>query len=63
MSRPQLEVGRGSGEILRDLFHLRSVSDAEALISGAEGRDQLQHISMFFQAPETGGRVEDAGGG
>ena len=39
MSRPLLEFGGGSGEILRDLLHLRSVSEAEALISGAEGRD------------------------
>ena len=45
MSRPLLEFGGGSGEILRDLLHLRSVSEAEALISGAEGRDQLRHIS------------------
>ena len=28
MSRPLLEFGGGSGEILRDLLHLRSVSDA-----------------------------------
>ena len=32
MSRPLLEFGGGSGEILRDLLHLRSVSEAEALI-------------------------------
>ena len=38
MSRPLLKFGGGSGEILRDLLHLRSVSEAEALISGAEGR-------------------------
>ena len=47
MSRPLLEFGGGSGEILRDLLHLRSVSEAEALISGAESRDQLRHISMY----------------
>ena len=29
MSRPLLEFGGGSGEILRDLLHLRSVSEAE----------------------------------
>ena len=52
MSRPLLEFGGGSGDILRDLLHLRSVSEAEALISGAEGRDQLRHISMSLQAPE-----------
>ena len=52
MSRPLLEFGGGSGEILRDLLHLRSVSEAEALISGAEGRDQLRHISTSLQAPE-----------
>ena len=52
----------GSGEILRDLLHLRSVSEAEALISGAEGRDQLRHISTSLQAPEPLGRFEDAGG-
>ena len=46
MSRPLLEFGGGSGEILRDLLHLRSVSEAEALISCAEGRDQLRHISQ-----------------
>ena len=62
MSRPLLEFGGGSGEILRDLLHLRSVSEAEALISGAEGRDQLRHISMSLQAPEPLGRFEDAGG-
>ena len=39
MSRPLLEFGGGSGDILRDLLHLRSVFEAEALISGAEGRD------------------------
>ena len=44
------------------LLHLRSVSEAEALISGAEGRDQLRHISMSLQAPEPLGRFEDAGG-
>ena len=32
MSRPLLEFGGGSGEILRDLLHLRSVSEAETLI-------------------------------
>ena len=42
MSRPLLEFGGGSGEILRDLLHLRSVSEAEALISGAEGRDHVK---------------------
>ena len=52
MSRPLLEFDGGSGEILRDLLHLRSVSEAEALISGAEGRDQLRHISTSLQAPE-----------
>ena len=62
MSRPLLEFGGGSGEILRDLLHLRSVSEVEALISGAEGRDQLQHISISCQAPEPLGRFEDAGG-
>ena len=62
MSRPLLEFGGGSGEILRDLLHLRSVSEAEALISGAEGRDQLRHISTSLQAPEPLGRFEDAGG-
>ena len=62
MSRPLLEFGGGSGDILRDLLHLRSVSEAEALISGAEGRDQLRHISMSLQAPEPLGRFEDAGG-
>ena len=62
MSRPLLEFGGGSGEILRDLHHLRSVSEAEAVISGAEGRDQLRHISMSLQAPELLGRFEDAGG-
>ena len=41
MSRPLLEFGGGSGEILRDLLHLRSVSAAEALISGAEGRERF----------------------
>ena len=61
MSRPLLEFGGGSGDILRDLLHLRSVSEAEALISGAEGRDQLRHISMSLQAPEPLGRFEDAG--
>ena len=62
MSRPLLEFGGGSGEILRDLLHLRSVSEAEALISGAEGRDQLRHISTSLQAPEPLGRFEAAGG-
>ena len=38
MSRPLLEFGGGSGEILRDLLHLRSVSEAEALISGGGPR-------------------------
>ena len=62
MSRPLLEFGGGSGEILPDLLHLRSVSEAEALISRAEGRDQLRHICMSLQAPEPLGRFEDAGG-
>ena len=62
MSRPLLEFCGGSGEILRDLLHLRSVSEAEALISGAEIRDQLRHICMSLQAPEPLGRFEDAGG-
>ena len=61
MSRPLLKFGGGSGDILRDLLHLRSVFEAEALISGAEGRDQLRHISMSLQAPEPLGRF-DAGG-
>ena len=62
MSRPLLEFGGGSGDILRDLLHLRIVSEAEALISRAEGRDQLRHISMSLQAPKPLGRFEDAGG-
>ena len=62
MSRPLLEFGGGSGDILRDLLHLHSVFEAEALISGAEGCDQLRHISMSHQAPEPLGRFEDAGG-
>ena len=60
MSRPLLEFGGGSGDILRDLLHLRSVVEAEALISGAEGRDQLRHGSMSLQAPEPLGRFEEA---
>ena len=48
--------------MLRDLLHLRSVFEAEALISGAEGPDQLRHISMSLQAPEPFGRFEDADG-
>ena len=55
-SRPLLEFGGGSGEILRDLLHLRSVSEAEALISGAEDGDQMGHISMSRQMPEPLGR-------
>lgn len=57
MSRPLLEFGGGSGDILRDLFHLYSVSETEALVSRAEGRDQLRHISMSLQAPEPLGRI------
>ncbi len=63
MSRPLVEFGGGSGEIPRDLLHLRSVSEAEALISGAEGRDQLRHGSMSLQAPEPRGSVADDAGG
>ena len=48
MSRPLLEFGGGSGEILRDLLHLRSVSE--------------RHICISLQAPEPLGRFEDAGG-
>ena len=40
MSRALLEVGGGAGEMLRDLLHLRRVAEAEALISGAEGRER-----------------------
>ena len=40
MSRPLVEVGGGAGEMRRDLLHLRRVSEAEALISGAEGRER-----------------------
>ena len=61
MSRPLLEFGGGLGEILCDLFHLRSVSEAEPLISGAEGRDHLRHTSMSLQAPEPLGRFERLG--
>ena len=49
MSRPLLEFGGGLGEILRDLLHLRSVSEAEALISGAEGRRPV--LSSWRQDP------------
>ena len=40
MSRPLWEVGGGAGEMLRDLLHGRRVAEAEALISGAEGRER-----------------------
>ena len=63
MSRPLVEFGGGSGEIPRDLLHLRSVSEAEALISGAECRDQLRHSSMSLQVPEPRGSVADDAGG
>ena len=63
MSRPLVEFGGGSGEIPRDLLHLRSVSEAEALISGAECRDQLRHSSMSLQPPEPRGSVADDAGG
>ena len=63
MSRLLLKLGGGSGDILRDLLLLDRSSEAEALISGTESRDQLRHISMSLQAPEACGRFEDAGGG
>ena len=44
MSRPLLEFGGGSGEILRDPLHLRRVAEAEALISGAEGRERCVEV-------------------
>ena len=52
MSRPLLKPGGGSGDILSDVLHLRGVSEAETVISGAEGRDELRHIHMSLQAPE-----------
>ena len=62
MSRPLLKLGGGSGEILRDLVHFHRVSEAEALISGAEGGDELRHIRASLQALEPRGGFEDAGG-
>ena len=56
MSRPLLEFGGGSGEILRDLLHLRSVSEAEALISGAEGRDIVWALTPCRLATSGTGR-------
>ena len=62
MSRPLLKFGGGSDDILRDLLFLHRLSEAEALISGTERRDQLRHIGTSPQAPEAFGRFEDAGG-
>ena len=44
MSRPLLKLGGGSGDSLSDVLHLPGVSEAETVISGAEGRDELRHI-------------------
>lgn len=61
MSRPQLKLGGGLGGILRDLL-LQGATDAKALISGAEGSDELRHVGIPLQAPKALGRFEDAGG-
>ena len=42
MSRPLLKLGAGSGDILSDVLRLPGVSEAETVISGAEGRDELR---------------------
>ena len=63
MSRPLLKLGGGSGDILSDVLHLPGVSEAETVISGAEGRDELRHIRMSLQAPEPFGCFEDTRGG
>ena len=62
MSRPLLKLGGGSGDILSDVLHLPGVSEAETVISGAEGRDELRHIRMSLQAPEPFGCFEDTRG-
>ena len=51
MSRPLLKLGGGSGDILSDVLHLPGVSEAETVISGAEGRDG------YCQVEATSGRV------
>ena len=43
MSRPLLKLGGDSGDILSDVLCLPGVSEAETVISGAEGRDELRH--------------------
>ena len=54
MSRPLLKLGGDSGDILSDVLRLPGVSEAETVISGAEGRDELRHIRMSLQAPGGG---------
>jgi len=61
MSRPLLKLGGGFGDILRDLL-LHRITEAKALVSGAEGRDELRHVRMPLQTPKALGRFEDAGG-
>ena len=62
MSRPLLKLGGDSGDILRDVLRLPGVSEAETVISGAEGRDELRHICMSLQAPEPFGCFEHTRG-
>ena len=62
MSRPLLKLGGDSGDILSDVLRLPGVSEAETVISGAEGRDELRHIRMSLQAPEPFGCFEHTRG-
>ena len=61
MSRPLLEFGGGSGEILRDLLHLHSFSEAKALISAADGLPTATtgtHLIVLLK-PGGGGIFDD----
>ena len=62
MSRSLLKLGGDSGDILSDVLRLPGVSEAETVISGAEGRDELRHIRMSLQAPEPFGCFEHTRG-
>ena len=53
MSRPLLKFGGGSGDILRDLLFLHRLSEAEALISGTERRDQLGDVPLAADLRES----------
>src|SRR5437016_14655099 len=61
LSRPRLEFGGGSVDILRHVLHC--ARDAESLVARTKRRDKLRHVLVTFQSTEALDGFEDGGDG